>query len=134
LRHVLESIPGCGHSLMDRTRCRKLLLQQYLTIRERIKGELRSAKLFFGDMPFVCFNLVLYQDPRQNKRYMAIRISWVDGVSAKLKSRLIGARHYNPSYREKNKQQASTLLAKWYKAVVIGDFDITNDMVLGWIR
>jgi hypothetical protein len=130
LRHVLEGIPGCGNALMDRNRCRKLLLQQYLTIRDRIKGELKSAKLFFGDMPFICVNLDLYQDPRQNKKYMALRISWVDGVSAKLKSRLIGARHYNPTYREKNEQQASSLLAKWYK-VVVGDFDITDDMVLG---
>jgi hypothetical protein len=131
LRSVLDVIPGCGRNVLDKDVCRKLLLQQYLTIKSRIIDELRVAKTFFGDMPFVCVNLDLYQDPKQNKKYMAVRISWVDGVSAKLKSRLIGARHYNPSYQEKNSTMASTLLSQWYKAVVVRDFGITDDMVLG---
>jgi hypothetical protein len=94
---VLVVIPGCGRNVLDKDVCRKLLLQQYLTIKSRIIDELKAAKTFFGNMPFVCVNLDLYQDPKQNKKYMAVRISWVDGVSTKLKSRLIGARHYNPS-------------------------------------
>jgi hypothetical protein len=75
--------------------------------------------------------LDLYQDPRQNKKYMAIRISWVDFVSVKLKSRLIAARHYNPTYHEKQSTRASTLLAKWYKSVVETEYGITDEMVLG---
>jgi hypothetical protein len=100
-------------------------------VKQRIKYQLKSAKLFFGVMPFVCVNLDLYQDPKQNKKYMAIRISWVDTVDSKLVSRLIGARHYNPSYQEKQESKASLILAKWYKAVMFGDYGISDDMVLG---
>jgi hypothetical protein len=51
--------------------------------------------------------------------------------SAKLVSPLIAAHHYNPTYQEKFEAQASTLLAKWYKSIVIDDYKITDDMVLG---
>jgi hypothetical protein len=128
---ILHRIPGCGRNAMERENCRKILLQQYLSIKEKIKNEITSAKKFFGTMPFVCVNLDLYQDPRQNKKYMAIRISWVDPVSVRLKSRLIAARHYNPTYQEKQSVRASSLLAKWYKAVVASEYNIADGMVLG---
>jgi hypothetical protein len=131
LNQVLQRIPGVGNAILDKRRCRKILLQQYLTVKQRIKYQLKSAKLFFGVMPFVCVNLDLYQDPKQNKKYMAIRISWVDTVESRLVSRLIGARHYNPSYQEKQQLKASLILAKWYKAVMYGDYGISDDMVLG---
>jgi hypothetical protein len=128
---ILHRIPGCGRNLMERQRCRKLLLQQYLTVKERIRNEIASAKTYFGSMPFVSVNLDLYQDPRQNKKYMAIRISWVDVTNIRLKSRLIAARHYNPTYHEKQSMKASSLLAKWYKAVVETEYRISSEMVLG---
>jgi hypothetical protein len=128
---ILHRIPGCGRNLMERERCCKILLQQYLTVKEQIKNEIKSAKAYFRSMPFVLINLDLYQDPRQNKKYMAIRISWVDVASVRLKSHLIAARHYNPTYCEKQSTRASTLLAKWYKAVVEAEYKISNGMVLG---
>jgi hypothetical protein len=131
LNQVLQRLPGVGRGAFDRTLCRKLLLQQYLTVKKRIIFELKSAKLFFGGMPFICVNLDLYQDPKQNKKYMAIRISWVDAVSCKLVSRLVGARHYNPTFQEKNESRASDVLAKWYKSVLLDDYRISDDMVLG---
>jgi hypothetical protein len=130
-QQIMHRIPGCDRNTMERQRCRMILLQQYLTVKRRIKNELASAKIFFGEMPFVSVNLDLYQDPRQNKKYIAIRISWVDGVSGKLVSRLIAARHYNPTYQEKSETQASALLAKWYKSIVESEYRITEDMVLG---
>jgi hypothetical protein len=131
LSQVLERMPGVSRNVLNVTDCRKLLFQQYLAVKRKIKLELRAAKLFFGDMPFVCVNLDLYQDPRQNKKYMAIRISWVDTVAAKLLSRLIGACHYNPTYQERCASKASAILAKWYRSVMTEDYDITDDMVLG---
>jgi hypothetical protein len=127
---ILERVPGCDRRTMERTLCRKFLLQQYLTVKARIKGELAVAKGFFGDMPFVAVNLDLYQDPRQNKKYMAIRISWVDAAGGRLMSCLIAARLYNPTYQEKYTTRASTLLAKWYRSVV-AEYNVTEQMVIG---
>jgi hypothetical protein len=128
---ALHRIPGCDRNTMEKTRCRKYLLQQYLTVKQRIKSELEVAKGFFGDVPFISMNLDLYQDPRQNLKYMAIRMSWVDGVSCKLVSRLIAARHYNPTYQERYSAMASTLLASWFKSIVNTEYKITDEMILG---
>jgi hypothetical protein len=129
-QQILERLPGCGRGTMERTLCRKLLLQQYLTVKARVQREIAVAKGYFGQMPFVCVNLDLYQDPRQNKKYMAVRVSWVDAVAGRLVSRLIAARLYNPSYQEKQSTKATALLAKWYRSVT-AEYRVTDQMVLG---
>jgi hypothetical protein len=126
---IQNRLPGVVPMSLDRDTFVKQLLRQYLTIKSKITAELQSAKTFFGGMPFLSVNLDLYKDPKQSKQYMAIRITWVDGVLSKLVSRCIAARHYNPTFKEKQRLSATTLLSVWYKAVV-REYKITDGMVL----
>jgi hypothetical protein len=126
---IQHRLPGVEAMSLDRDAYLKQLLRQYLTVKNSITEELQAAKTFFGTMPFLSVNLDLYKDPRQNKQYMAVRISWVDPIMARLVSRCIAARHYNPTFREKKRLSATTLLSVWYKAVV-REYRITDAMVL----
>lgn len=43
-QQVLARLPGCDRNTMERERCRKILLQQYLNVKRKIKRSLRRRK------------------------------------------------------------------------------------------
>lgn len=76
------------------------------------------------DIPFVALNIDLYQHPRQNKKYLALRTTWT--FAGAIESFNLAVRGYSPSFEERRQQQASDLLKDWTDAVLL-EFGIDRE-------
>jgi hypothetical protein len=107
----------------------RFIIEQYIHIKTSIQTMIDTARCNY-DIPFLSFNLDLYQNSIQNTKYIALRISW--DLRGSQYSRNLAIREYNPSYHEREEEQASELLNKWTRAI-LGEFgiDFFRDVLTG---
>jgi hypothetical protein len=102
------------------------ITEQYVYIKQNIITMMDNARGNY-DIPFLSFNLDLYQKSIQNKKYIALCISW-DTCGTQL-SRNLAISKYNPSYHERKEEQASELLNKWTRAILGFGIDFSRDVL-----
>jgi hypothetical protein len=124
-----RQIPNIPRDGLKNLNPRKQLVELYCHIKKGIIAEIVDARLFFCKLPFLAFNLDLYQDPVQNLKYLAIRISWTNPKTNVLASYPLAMREYSQTFAERQVDCASKILYTWAKVVFL-DFGIQEHELL----
>ena len=105
---------------------RKFQVEQFVHLKSVISDDIQEARNSYEGMPAFSYNLDLYTDPLQSRKFMAMRVSWIDIKSNVLQSRNIAMRDYSASYAEKHEVTASQMLDAWATAV-LDEFGLGKD-------
>jgi hypothetical protein len=125
--NVIQSTLPIKNDGMKNYDPRKRIIEQYVHVKEKIMAKLAKASEFYGSVPFLSYNMDLYQDKHSNEKYLVLKVSWT--LNGLLHHHTIAARLYNPSYAEREKEAASELLGKWTVAI-LEEFGIKSDWMI----
>jgi hypothetical protein len=110
-----KSMPFDNNKLAPKVDVPRFIIEQYVYIKHSIQTMIDNMRNNYN-IPFLSFNLNLYQNSIQNKKYIALHISW-DLRGTQL-SRNLAMREYNPSCHEREEEQASELSSKQTRAIL----------------
>lgn len=110
---ILDKLPGRGSHGIN---FRKHQVEIYVSIKERIVDAIARARRSYS-IPFISVNVDLFTSKTQNKKYVAVRLSYIDGGHQY--SWNIAVREFNPSTSERKAARASELVVAWVRDICI---------------
>jgi hypothetical protein len=122
-RHAMPKLP------LETIDIRKPIIEQYISMKAKIRAELMVAKKHYLGVPFACFTVDLYRNPYNKQKFAGFRISFIDPFTGDLRSYGLGCLDYNPTLADRKSIRASDLLAKFSRCV-IAECGLTEEDIL----
>lgn len=108
---IANTLPAMDQKDLTNLEIPKHQFKQYLCIKQKLMLAFDKARQYYSGVPFLSFNVNLYQNLVLNLKFLAVCLLWT--IDGSIKSKNIGICLYNPLYAQREAQQASDLLMKW---------------------
>lgn len=110
-----------GEGGMKQFNMRKIHVELYVTVREKIISSIREARVSL-DIPFISLNLDLIKSKTSNQKFLALRIYFNSFTNVNMGFNL-AVRRFCPSAAERDGTQLSDTLMQWANCVM-SEFEI----------